>query len=704
MLMNKFIVMSAIAATMLTASSCTESSNNADNPFFAEWNTPYEIPPFDKIQNSHFLPAYEEGMKLENEEIEAIVNNNAEPTFENVILAYDNSGKFLSRVSSVFGNLCSAQLTDSLQELQSVISPMSVKHSNNIVLNPKLFDKIKAVYNKRADLGLDAQQIRLIEKIYDRFVSNGANLTEEQKTKLRAINEKSSELSLKFGNNLLKEMSSFVLVVSSKDDLEGLPQNLIDAAAAEAASRGEEGVWIFTLDKPSMIPFLQSSTKRELREKLYKGYLNRCNYGDSTDNKSVINELVGLRIERANLLGFDSHAAAVLDRNMAKNADNVYALLDQLWTPALKRANSEMSEMVAIKKAETGDDSFDSWDWWYYAEKLRAKKYNLDESMLTPYFSLENTREGIFMVCNKLYGLTFTPIADAPAYNKECQTYEVFDEDGTSLGALVMDFFPRKGKNVGAWCSSFRSQRYEDGKRVAPISTIVCNFTKPVGDAPALLNLDEVETFFHEFGHALHGLLSDVKYSGLKGVTRDFVELPSQIMENWAMDPQVLKMYAKHYKTGEVIPDELIAKIGSSALFNQGFATVEYLGASYLDMDFHTIKTVGDFDVAAFEDKSLGGRGAFAQIAPRYRSTYFKHIFSGGYSAGYYAYIWAEVLDADAYNAFVESGDIFNKEIATKFRKNVLEVGATLDEMVLYQNFRGAEPSKTPLLKKRGLI
>lgn len=704
MLMNKFVVMSAIAASVLSMTSCSENNKSSENPFFVEWTTPHEIPPFDKIQNSHFLPAYQEGMRLENEEIEAIVNSSEEPTFENVIMAYDNTGRFLSRVSAVFGNLCSAQLTDSLSDLQKVISPMNVKHSNNIMLNAKLFNKIKAVYDKKDSIGLDAQQLRLVEKIYDRFVSNGANLSEEQKNRLRAINEQSSSLSLEFGNNLLKEMSSFVLEVNSKDDLEGLSQNQIDAAAAEAKSRGKEGIWIFTLDKPSMIPFLQSSTKRELREKLYKGYLNRCNYGDSTDNKKIINELVNLRIERANMLGFDSHAASVLDRNMAKNAENVYALLDELWTPALKRASSEMAEMVTIKKAETGDASFESWDWWYYAEKLRAKKYNLDENMLTPYFSLENTREGIFTVCNKLYGLTFTPITDAPKYNEECQTYEVFDADGSSLGALIMDFFPRKGKNVGAWCSSFRSQRYENGERVAPISTIVCNFTKPVGDSPALLNLDEVETFFHEFGHALHGLLSDVKYPSLKGVTRDFVELPSQIMENWAMDPQVLKMYAKHYQTGEVIPDELIAKIESSSLFNQGFATVEYLGASYLDMDFHTIKTIADFDVADFENKSMKGRGAIDQIAPRYRSTYFKHIFSGGYSSGYYAYIWAEVLDADAYNAFVESGDIFNKEIATKFRKNILEVGGTLEEMELYRNFRGAEPSKTPLLKKRGLI
>ncbi|MEG1635682.1 MAG: M3 family metallopeptidase, partial [Rikenellaceae bacterium] len=587
-------------------------------------------------------------------------------------------------------NLCSAQLTDSLSDLQDIISPMEVKHGNNIVLNAKLFERIKAVYDSRKESGLDAEQIRLVEKTYDRFVSSGANLSPEQKDQLRAINEKTSDLSLKFGNNLLKEMSEFVLVVDNKADLEGLSANLIDAAASKAAQRGKEGVWMFTLDKPSMIPFLQSSPKRELREKLYKGYLNRCNYGDSTDNKAVINELVNLRTQRANLLGFDSHAAAVLDRNMAKTPENVYALLDQLWTPAIKRASDEMAEMIEIKKAETGDASFESWDWWYYAEKLRAKKYNLDEKMLAPYFSLETTREGVFTVCNNLYGLTFKPIENAPTYNSECQTYEVFDADGSSLGALIMDFFPREGKGVGAWCSSFRSQRYENGKRVAPISTIVCNFTRPVGDAPALLNLDEVETFFHEFGHALHGLLSNVKYSGLKGVTRDFVELPSQIMENWAMDPQVLKMYAKNYKTGEVIPDTLVEKITNSALFNQGFLTVEYLGASLLDMDFHTIKNCGELDVAAFEEKSLSGRGNLAQIAPRYRSTYFKHIFSGGYSAGYYAYIWAEVLDADAYNAFTESGNIFNKEIATKFRKNILEVGGTLDEMELYKNFRGA--------------
>ena len=414
--------------------------------------------------------------------------------------------------------------------------------------------------------------------------------------------------------------------------------------------------------------------------------------------------MVNLRLERANILGFDTHAASVLDRGMAKTPENAYSLLNELWTPALQRANSEMKEMAAIKKKESGDSSFESWDWWYYAEKLRKEKYNLDESMLSPYFSLETTREGVFMVCNKLFGITFKEIADAPKYNAECQTYEVFDKDGTALGALIMDFHPRAGKGVGAWCTSFKGQKYTDGKREMPITSIVCNFTPPTKDTPSLLSLDEVETFFHEFGHALHTLFSDLQYSGIRGVSRDFVELPSQIMENWAMDPQVLKLYAKHYKTGEPIPAELIAKIKSSALFNQGFMTVEYVSASYLDLDYHTLKAANNIDVQAFEDKVLTDRAILTQIAPRYRSSYFKHIFAGGYSAGYYAYIWAEVLDADAYEAFVESGDIFNVEIATRFRESILSKGGSKDEALLYHDFRGKEPSKTPLLKKRGLV
>ncbi len=702
--MTRFKLLCATVSTLLTVSSCSNTTITNDNPFFSKWDTPYQIPPFEEIKPEHFIPAFEEGIELQKSEIQQIIDNKETPNFENVILAYDNSGEFLFRVSRVFSNICSAQLTDTLKQLQSIVSPMNVKHSNDIILNEELFKKIKKVYDTREILGFDEQKMRLTEVVYKNFTSGGSLLSNEKKERLRSINEELSKSSLDFGNNLMKEMSEFVLVVDNTADLEGLSQNLIDAASAEADKRGEEGKWIFTLDKPSMIPFLQSSTKRELREKLYKGYLNRCTYDNATNNNALINQMVNLRLERANILDFATHADAVLDRGMAKRPELAYDLLDELWAPALDRANSEMQEMIAIKKKESGDASFESWDWWYYAEKLRKAKYDLDESMLSPYFSLETTREGVFMVCNKLFGITFKEIKDAPKYNTECQTYEVIDNNGTPLGALIMDFHPRTGKGVGAWCTSFKGQKYVDGKREMPITSIVCNFTPPTKDAPSLLNLDEVETFFHEFGHALHTLFSDLQYSGIRGVSRDFVELPSQIMENWSMDPQVLKLYAKHYKTGETIPDELITKIKNSALFNQGFMTVEYVGASYLDLDYHTIKENATINAQEFEDNSLAGRGILAQIAPRYRSNYFKHIFAGGYSAGYYAYIWAEVLDADAYEAFVESGDIFNKEIATRFRDCILSQGGSKDEALMYQDFRGKEPSKTPLLKKRGLI
>ncbi|MFI3267842.1 MAG: M3 family metallopeptidase [Rikenellaceae bacterium] len=682
--------------------SCGTSNGgaNSENPFFAEkWGTPFEIPAFAKIKNEHFLPAYEEGIRLKQAEIDALVANTEEPTFENTIAAYVDCGAFLDRVASAFGSLTSANVTDTLRQLQSQIMPMLTKQSNEISLNAGLFERIKNVYDKRESLGLSAEQLRLTEKIYQNFAKNGANLPEESKTELKEINQQLSALSLKFGNNLLSDMNSFKLEITDQADLAGLPEAVIAGAKVEG-----EDKWIFTLDKPSMLPFLQYADNRDLRQKLYEGYLNRCNYDNETDNKAVIDSIVNLRVERANILGYDSHASYILETNMAKNAENVYALLDELWTPALKRAKAELKDMKAIKVKHTGSSEFASWDWWYYAERLRAEKYNLNEDEIKPYFSLEATRTGIFTLCDKLYGISFKPVEGAVLYSDECQMYECFDNDGKHLGALMMDFHPRPGKRVGAWCSGFIRQSYKDGKRVDPVSIIVCNFTRPVGDMPALLSLDEVETFFHEFGHALHSLLSDVKTNGLNGVTRDFVELPSQIMENWALSAELLPLYAKHYETGEVIPEELITKIGNSSLFNQGFNTVEYLAAALLDMKYHSITEVKPIDIAKFEADFLKEYGAMDEIAPRYRTTYYSHIFNSGYSAGYYAYIWAEVLDADAYQAFVETGDVFNKEVAEKFRRNVLQQGGTQDEADLYRSFRGKDADKSALLKNRGLM
>lgn len=689
--------MKKIILTALFALSTTAIM--AQNPFFTEWTTPHGVPPFSKIKNEHYIPAIKQGMADQKAEIQAVVDNSSPATFENTILAYDNSGALLSKVNSVFGCITGTEMSEELQALQREISPILTAHGSDIALNDKLFTRIKTVWENRASL--DAMQARLTDKIYKSFERSGANLTATNKEKLRAIDQKLSQLQLQFGNNLRADNGAFVLNITSKKDLKGLPESSIDAAAMEATARQMKG-WAFTLDKPSMIPFLQYSEIRPLREKLYKGYLERCNNGGTNDNKEVLKQIANLRLDRAKLLGFDSHAAFVLDRNMSKEPEAVKALLEELWTPALQLAASEMDQMKALKDAPK---DFESWDWWFWAEKLRKAKYDLNEEELRPYFALNNVRDGIFALTGKLWGTSYTELKDIEKYNPENQVFRVNDKDGSLLGILYLDFHPRAGKRVGAWCTRFRGQSYKDGQKIVPIVSIVCNFTKPsvVGE-PALLNLDEVETFFHEFGHGMHSLFGDVPYKGLGGVERDFVELPSQIMENWAFEPSVLATYAKHYKTGEVIPSALVDKITKSALFNQGFMTVEYLGASLLDMDFHTITSPLSGSIGDFEKASLSKFGIMDQIAPRYRSTYFQHIFSGGYSAGYYGYIWAEVLDSDAYEAFRETGDLFDPTTAAKFRNEVLSKGGTADGGVLYNNFRGKAPSKKALMERRGLV
>ncbi|MDE7356732.1 MAG: M3 family metallopeptidase [Rikenellaceae bacterium] len=691
----------ALSALLLATVACNEdSSSSSPNPFFEEWSTPFGMPPFDKIKTEHFIPAFEEGMKRENAEIESIIRNSEAPSFENTIVPYTESGQFISRISGAYGALTSSMMTDELKEVQQKLSPMLTRHNNAISMNDSLFARVKAVHDNME--GLDATQRRLTEKIYRSFVRSGADLSPDNKEQLKKINEQISELSLRFGNNLLKEMNRFYITVTDTSSLAGLPSDAIEAAATEARKRGHDGKWVFTLDKASMLPFLQYSPDAAKRKELYMGYINRCNGGGDTDNNEIVDSLVNLRLKRAKLLGYPDYASYVLENNMAGNTANVYELLNELWTPALKRAKKELAEMKAIKVAEGKGSRFDSWDWWYYAEKLRKAKYDLDENQIRPYFSIGAVQSGIFTVVGKLYGITFKEVKGAPVYNDECSVYEVFDKDGSHLGAIVLDMHPRSGKRVGAWCSSYRSQSYKDGIRVAPISTITCNFTRPTSEAPALLSIDEVETFFHEFGHAVHGLVSDVKYSGLKGTPRDFVELPSQIMENWATHPQVLKLYAKHYKNGEVIPDSLITKINNSSLFNKGFVITELVAAALLDMDYHTIRKNGDIDVLAFESAAMKKRGLIPEIEPRYRSTYFQHIFNGGYAAGYYGYIWSQLLDADAFAAFVETGDVFDRKTADKFRK-LLEVGSSRDEAETYAIFRGHGPSKKPLKKRLGL-
>ncbi len=675
------------------------------NPFFSEYKTPFQVPPFDKIDSTDYLPAFLEGIKQHDAEIEAIVNNPAAPDFTNTILSFDKSGKLLTRVSKVFYNLNEAETNKQMQLIARKLSPLMSKHADDIALNDKLFLKIKTVYDKRGELKLDAQQMRVVEKYFRDFQRQGANLSPEKKDQLRKLNEELSMLALTFGENLLAETNeNFTMVITDKKDLDGLPQGVIDGAAETAKEKGLPGKWVFTLSKPSMIPFLQYAKNRELREMIYRAYFMRGNNGNKNDNKETIAKIVKLRVAKAQLLGFDSYGAYVVDDNMAKTTAKVDQFLSQLWVAALPVAKKEVAEMQKIIDREDGKFMLQPWDWWYYAEIIHKEKYNLDESELKPYFSLSNVRDGMFLVANKLYGITFLKRTDLPVFQNDVETYEVKEADGRHLGILYLDYYPRDGKRGGAWCTDFQASCWDNGKKIDPIISITCNFTKPTADEPSLLSWDETTTLFHEFGHALHGLFTTGKYTRTAGnVPQDYVELPSQINENWAGEPSVLKAYAKHYKTGAVIPDSLIQKIQNSVLFNQGFETVEYLAAAILDMDYHEMTKPEEVDVVKFETDAMNKIGLISEIIPRYRTTYFAHIFGGGYAAGYYVYIWAAVLDADAFNAFKSSGDIFNKDLAAKFRKHCLAECGDDDGMIQYRKFRGMEPSINPLLKRRGL-
>jgi peptidyl-dipeptidase len=704
--MNKAL-MAAGLVVVLGACNSSKKSDVADaapNPFFTEYTTPFGVPPFDKIEVAHYKPAFEKGMEEQKKEIDAIVNNPEEPTFENTIVALDRSGELLTKVMYAFSGQSSVNTTDEIQALEQELYPVLSAHSDDISLNPALFTRVKVVYDKQASMNLNKEQKKLLEETYKGFVRGGANLDADKQARLRELNEKISVLELTFGQNVLKETNAFKLVVDNKEDLAGLPESLIAAAAETAAADSMEGKWIFTLHNPSVMPFLQYADNRALREKIFKAYINRGNNGNGNDNKNVVKELVAARLDKAKLLGYEDFAAFVLDENMAKNEKNVYNLLDQIWTPALKKAKEELADINAEIKKEGGDFEAEGWDWRYYADKARQAKFNMDENEVRPYLELNHVREGAFYVANKLYGITFTEIKDIPKPDPDAFAFECKDKDGSSLGVLYMDFYTRPGKGGGAWCGGYRDQSYKDGKKVLPVVTTVFNFSKPAAGQPALLSADEAETVFHEFGHALHGLFADVHYTGVAGVPRDFVELPSQVMEHWVFEPEVLKVYAKHYQTGEVIPQELVDKIVKSSKYGQGFATVEYLAASLLDMDYHTLKEqLSGMDIEAFEAEAMNKRGLIRQIPPRYRTTYFGHTMEGGYTAGYYSYIWAEVLDADAFEAYKETGDIFNPEVASKFRKNVLTPGGIDDAMDMYKNFRGKEPGIEPLLKNRGL-
>ncbi|WP_434968571.1 M3 family metallopeptidase [Rosettibacter firmus] len=687
---------------ILLSTSKAQESKLMNNPFFKTWDTPFQTPPFNEIKTEHFLPAIEEAIKIEEEEIQKIANNSEPPTFENTIEAMELSGELLDKVTSVFYGLQGANTNDELQAIARKVTPMLSKHRDDIYLNEKLFQRIKVLYDQRDKLNLTQEQKRLLEFYYIDFVRSGANLNKQEKDELRKINEELSVLSLKFNENLLKETNAVALVIDKKEDLAGLPENVIKFAAELANEKGYPGKWVFTLQKPSWIPFLQYSPKRELREKLFKAYINRGNNNNEFDNKKIISRIISLRVKKANLLGYKTHADFVLERNMAKNPENVYKFLHQLWEPAIKRAKMEVEEMQRIIDREGGNFKLQPWDWWYYAEKVKQEKYALDEEMLRPYFKMENVLKGAFEVASKLYGIKFIERNDIQVYHPDVKVFEVQEQNGKHIGIFYADYFPRDGKRSGAWSSSFRSQSNIKGKFITPLVYNVGNFSKPTSDKPALMSIDEVNTLFHELGHALHSLFSNTVYHGTKWVPRDFVELPSQIMENWALEPEVLKMYAKHYQTGEVIPQELIDKLENSKLFNQGFETVEYLAASFLDMDWHTITDTVERDVIQFEKECFDKIGKIPEIESRYQTTNFAHIV-GGYSAGYYSYIWAAVLDADAFEAFKEKGNLFDPETANSFRNFILSKGGTEDPMVLYIKFRGREPKVNALLKRRGL-
>lgn len=698
---SKFLLLAVFIG--ICAFTYQSNENKMDNPFFKEWKTPFQTPPFNEIKNEHFMPAYEEGMKDQKTEVEAIINNPEKPTFKNTIEAFEKSGKLFTKVNNVFNCLNGANTNDSLQEISRKVAPMIAKHFDEIYLNEKFFDRVKNIYQEKDKLNLTTEQKVVLENYYLDFVRGGANLNNEGKEKLKKINEELSTLGNKFGEDILKETNAVGLVIDNKDDLAGLPADVIQGAAETAKEKGLEGKWAFILQRPSWTPFLQYSEKRNLREKLFKAYLNRGNNNDEFDTKKILTKMASLRVEKANLLGYKTYADFKLEINMAKNPDNVYKFLNDLMIPALHRARIEADDMQKMIDNEKGNFQLQPWDWWYYAEKVKKEKYALDEEMLRPYFKLENVIDGAFAVANKLYGLKFEERKDIPVYHPDVKVFEVKESNGKHLGILYTDYFPRDGKRSGAWMSELRGQSNIDGLYISPVVYNVGNFTKPTKDKPALLSFDDVSTLFHEFGHALHGLIGVSVYPTGKRVPVDFVELPSQIMENWASDPEVLKMYAKNYKTGKPIPKELIEKIVKAGQFNQGFDTVEYLAASFLDMDWHTITDAKGRDPIRFEQESLLKHGLIPEIESRYQSTNFQHIFADdGYAAGYYGYIWAAILDADAFAAFKETHNVFDKKTAEAFR-TLLEKSGSDDPMVLYKKFRGREPKVDALLIKRGL-
>lgn len=704
--MSYQLYIAGLAAVAIFCQNMTTIAQSAErepqtNPLLQQWTTPFEIPPFAEIKNAHFEPGIQEATRQQQERIDKITSSTEKPSFANTIAAFDASGWMLDRCNAVFDNLTEAETSDELQAMAKRLAPVQSAHRDTIWLNEKLFARVRELWGSRAGLSLAPDQTTLLERVYKDFARGGALLSPADKERLRGINSEMATLAVVYGDNVLSEMNQHKLVVERSADLAGLPKDLVDGAAEAASEAGMKGKWVFTLHFPSIWPFLTYSENGELRRQLFTAYMSRCDHNNATDNKAIASKLALLRAEKARLLGYKTWAHFSLEEQMAGAPEAVYGLLNQLWEPSKAMAARELDAMKKAARASKQPEDIQPWDWFYYAEKVRREQYDFDETALKPYFKLEAVRDGAFEVARRLYGITFAELTDAPTYHKEAKAFEVKEADGTHIGVFYTDWHPRAGKRPGAWCSGFRYARELDGKPMRPIIANVCNFTRPAGGQPALLTVEEVETLFHEFGHALHALLSKVRYRELEETPADFVEMPSQIMENWALHPEALKIYARHYQTGKPIPADLLRKLKKSNLFNQGFRTTEYLAASLLDLEWHTLPAVAEPDTTTLESVALARMSMPSYIVPRYRSTYFQHIFSGGYSAGYYSYVWAEVLDADAFGAFEEKG-IFDQETAASFRKNILEQGYNEKPMVLYERFRGGPPNPDYLLKRKG--
>lgn len=702
--MKKLVYLLSVTTLLSNCNNTKESMENG-NPFYSEYQTPYGVPPFEQIKDEHYMQAFEDGMAEQMKEVEAIANNPESPTFENTLEAFERSGELLSKVSNVFFNLSSAHTNDSIKGLSRVLSPKLSAHGDNIFLNENFYQRVKTLYDQQEELSLTVEQKKLLGNYYRGFIRAGAGLDEAGKEKMRDINGKMSSLAVKFGENVLEETNAFELLVEDESQLDGLSENQKNAAAEAATNRGYVEKYLFTPHKPSLIPFITYSNNRELRMKLKKAYINQGDNDNEFDNKEIARELANLRLEKANLLGYETWSHFVLAERMLDSPEKVFNLLDKVWPAAIERAKEERDMMAKMAKEEGQNIEIGPWDWWYYAEKIKMKEYNLDEEEIRPYLKVDNVINGTFILANKLFGMTFEEQDNIPKYHPDVRTYTVKNENGELIGIYLSDWFYRDSKRGGAWMNTFRDQSAMGGENVIPIVTNVGNFTQPAGDTPSLLSQDEASTLFHEFGHAIHGLLSECTYPSISGTStpRDFVEFPSQVMENWVFEPEMLALYAFHYETGEVMPNELVEKINKAGKFNQGFATVEYMAASYLDMSYHTITEPITGNIREFEKAAMDKIGLIDAIVPRYRTGYFRHAFSNsvGYSSGYYSYLNSEVMDADAFGAFKERG-LFDKATANAYREHILSKGGTREAMEMYVNFRGREPEFEAILARRG--